>query len=164
MAVEWKKVAYEDDVITKALLTAAGDIIYASAASTPARLAVGSDTNVLTLAAGVPSWAAAGSPGAHKTTHENEGADEISVAGLSGKLADGQDPVAHAASHKDAQTDEILLHELGEPTGAVDINGQQLQHAVVHTVANAGARPTAVVGKICWQTDTLAIYACTSAS
>ena len=164
MAVEWKKVAYEDDVITKALLTATGDIIYASAASTPARLAVGSDTNVLTLAAGVPSWAAAGTPAAHKATHENEGADEISVAGLSGKLADAQDPVAHAASHKNGQTDEILLHELGEPTGAVDINGQQLQNMVAHVVANAGARPTAVIGKLCWQTDTLAIYACTSAS
>lgn len=40
------------------LMTAAGDIIYSSAANTPARLAKGSDTEVLTLAAGVPSWAA----------------------------------------------------------------------------------------------------------
>ena len=40
------------------LMTAAGDIIYASAANTPARLAAGSDTEVLTLASGVPSWAA----------------------------------------------------------------------------------------------------------
>ena len=41
------------------LMTAAGDIIYSSAANTPARLAKGSDTEVLTLASGVPSWAAA---------------------------------------------------------------------------------------------------------
>jgi hypothetical protein len=40
------------------LMTAAGDIIYSSAANTPARLAKGSDTEVLTLASGVPSWAA----------------------------------------------------------------------------------------------------------
>ena len=40
------------------LMTASGDIIYASAANTPARLAKGSDTEVLTLASGVPSWAA----------------------------------------------------------------------------------------------------------
>jgi len=39
-------------------LTTAGDILYASAANTPARLAKGSDTEVLTLASGVPSWAA----------------------------------------------------------------------------------------------------------
>ena len=39
-------------------MTGSGDIIYSSAANTPARLAKGSDTEVLTLAAGVPSWAA----------------------------------------------------------------------------------------------------------
>jgi hypothetical protein len=65
MAITWKKVAYEADVITKAILTATGDIIYASAASTPAALAHGTDGDVLTLAAGVPSWAAPGAPAAH---------------------------------------------------------------------------------------------------
>lgn len=34
-------------------------------------------------------------PKAHKTDHENGGADEISVAGLSGLLADGQTPLTH---------------------------------------------------------------------
>jgi len=37
---------------------ATGDIIYASSASQLRRLGIGSNTNVLTLAAGVPSWAA----------------------------------------------------------------------------------------------------------
>lgn len=36
-----------------------GDIIYASAANTLSKLAVGTDGHILTLAAGVPSWAAA---------------------------------------------------------------------------------------------------------
>jgi hypothetical protein len=40
------------------LMTGVGDIVYSSAANTPARLAAGSDTEVLTLASGVPSWAA----------------------------------------------------------------------------------------------------------
>ena len=40
------------------LMTGVGDVIYSSAANTPARLAAGSDTEVLTLASGVPSWAA----------------------------------------------------------------------------------------------------------
>jgi hypothetical protein len=39
------------------LMTGVGDIVYSSAANTPARLAAGSDTQVLTLASGVPSWA-----------------------------------------------------------------------------------------------------------
>ena len=40
------------------VMTGSGDIIYSSAANTPARLAKGSDTEVLTLASGFPSWAA----------------------------------------------------------------------------------------------------------
>lgn len=46
---------------------------------------------MLTLASGVPAWVAATSTvGAHKATHENGGGDEISVASLSGLLADDQ--------------------------------------------------------------------------
>lgn len=41
-------------------LTTAGDILYASGTNTLARLAKGADTEVLTLASGIPSWAAAG--------------------------------------------------------------------------------------------------------
>jgi hypothetical protein len=43
-------------------LTTTGDIIYASAANTPARLGIGSSGQVLTVASGVPSWATASSP------------------------------------------------------------------------------------------------------
>lgn len=38
-------------------LTTAGDIAYASAAGTPARLGIGSSAQVLTVASGLPSWA-----------------------------------------------------------------------------------------------------------
>ena len=48
------------DDIPKSLIDAAGDIIYGSADNTPARLAKGTDGHILTLAAGLPSWAAAG--------------------------------------------------------------------------------------------------------
>jgi hypothetical protein len=44
-------------------LTTAGDIAYASAAGTPARLGIGSSAQVLTVASGVPSWATAASGG-----------------------------------------------------------------------------------------------------
>ena len=81
MAITWRKLAYEDDVITKGLIDAAGDIIYGSADNTPAILSVGDNGQVLTLAAGVPTWAAAGAPDAHKDTHDPEdGGDPLDTA------------------------------------------------------------------------------------
>lgn len=35
-------------------------------------------------------------------------------------------PKAHASSHKNSGSDEILLHELGEPTSAVTMNSQKI--------------------------------------
>jgi hypothetical protein len=49
--------------IQPTLLTTTGDIMYASSASNPARLAVGSNGNVLTVAGGVPTWATPSSGG-----------------------------------------------------------------------------------------------------
>jgi len=43
----------------------------------------------------------------HASRHENGGADEISVAGLSGLLADPQTPTAHASTHITSGSDEI---------------------------------------------------------
>jgi len=48
-------------------------------------------------------------PKAHKASHENGGADELSVAGLSGLLADGQTPLAHKTSHQNGGSDELNL-------------------------------------------------------
>lgn len=48
-----------------------------------------------------------GAPAVHATTHQNGGADEISVAGLSGLLADGQTPLTHHVSHETGGSDAI---------------------------------------------------------
>ena len=45
-------------VINNTLTSTTGDIIYASAANTPARLGIGSASNVLTVSGGIPAWAA----------------------------------------------------------------------------------------------------------
>lgn len=157
MAVTWKKLAYEEDVITKALLTTTGDIIYASAASTPARLGVGANTNVLTLAAGIPSWAAPGAPAAHKATHEDGGADEISVAALSGLLADDQ----HVLDTEVTTVIEATpLNDLAAADGAIAIAGQQLTDAVLD---NQAANPAvAVLGKVYFKTGDTSAYVCTA--
>jgi hypothetical protein len=47
-----------DAKTAKSTLTTTGDIYYASSANTPARLAIGSTSQVLTVSGGVPSWAA----------------------------------------------------------------------------------------------------------
>lgn len=134
MAVTWKKLAYEDDVILKSTLAAKGSIITSSAASTPSELAIGTDGYVLQVSTDTPAW--------------------IDPATL--------DVKAHATTHKNGGTDEILLNEFGEPTGAVAFDGQQAQNILLHTVADAGSRPAAAVAKIIWQTDELAPYVCTS--
>lgn len=99
-------------------------------------------------------------PTAHKASHENGGDDEISVAGLSGELADNQPPKAHATTHKDGGGDEILLNELGEPVAKVPIAGQQLGDLVLENLAADPATP--VLGKIYFRTGDLHPYICTS--
>lgn len=49
--------------INNTLTTTTGDIIYASAANTPARLGIGSTNQVLTVSGGVPTWATPSSGG-----------------------------------------------------------------------------------------------------
>ena len=49
--------------IQPTLLTTTGDIMYASSASNPARLGIGTSAQVLTVASGVPSWATPSSGG-----------------------------------------------------------------------------------------------------
>lgn len=66
MAVTWKKLAYEENVITKAFMATKGDILYASSGGVPAVLGIGSDNHILRVATDVPAWEAIGAPTAHK--------------------------------------------------------------------------------------------------
>jgi hypothetical protein len=50
-------VATANAAVPKSTLTTTGDTFYASAANTPARLAIGSTGQVLTVTGGLPSWA-----------------------------------------------------------------------------------------------------------
>ena len=67
---------------------------------------------------------------AHKTSHQNEGTDEISVAGLSGELADNQPPKGHHASHEwdgsDPLDDDYLNDNVNQ-----QINGLSNKSALV---------------------------------
>lgn len=48
----------------------------------------------------------------HAETHQKEGTDEINVVGLSGLLADLQNPLAHKTTHELAGSDEISVQGL----------------------------------------------------
>jgi hypothetical protein len=48
--------ALSSEVINNTLLTTTGDIIYASSGNTPARLAIGTNGQFLSIDAGIPSW------------------------------------------------------------------------------------------------------------
>ena len=70
-------------------MTTTGDTIYSSSGSTPARLGIGSTGQVLTVAAGVPSWAAAPTASANWTLLNTggtalTGAATVTVSGISG--------------------------------------------------------------------------------
>lgn len=60
----------------------------------------------------------------HSTRHENGGADEINVSGLSGDLSDAQDPKTHASTHFDGGADELDAADL---SGADGTSGQYLK-------------------------------------
>jgi hypothetical protein len=116
---------------------AVGDILYGSGVNTWAKLAAGTNGDVLTLAAGVPSWQAAGAPGAHASSHQNGGGDEISVTGLSGLLADDQhvlDTEVIAAVEAEATLDVLALTATSLSVGANDST-----QGVLHLYTASGA-------------------------
>jgi hypothetical protein len=74
--------------------------------------------------------------GPHAASHQNGGGDEVSVAGLSGLLADAQTPAVHAASHKTGGGDAIKLDELAAPTDVTDLNATAAAHGLLRKLTN----------------------------
>jgi len=112
--MSWRKIAYLDEVATLSN-NAPQDVI------------------VQTPSAGVGAAATRDDHkhnlGAHKTSHQDGGSDEISVAGLSGTLADPQTPAAHALSGHTQAIAELL------------INKQALRNPVIDPQASAPSSP-----------------------
>ncbi|MCK5018641.1 MAG: hypothetical protein KAS32_16390, partial [Candidatus Peribacteraceae bacterium] len=77
----------------------------------------------------------------HKSRHENGGADEISVADLSGLLADGQTPLGHNTSHANGGGDEIDLTGM---SGLLGTAQTPVSHASSHQ--NGGGDQISVAG------------------
>lgn len=111
-------------------------------------------TGVLSTAVANTDYAAA----SHVTRHQDGGADELSVAGLSGLLADGQTPLAHATAHKAGGSDAIKLDELAAPTDVTTLNASASAHGLMQKYPGgtttflradgAFAAPTATAGDL----------------
>lgn len=87
--MDFNWVAQDDsNAIQNALLTTTGDTIFASSASTPARRAIGTTGQVLTVSGGVPVWATPASASltwSLKSSTALTGASTITVSSLSSK-------------------------------------------------------------------------------
>jgi len=86
-------------------------------------------------------YEAKGTPDVHKTSHENGGGDEISVAGLSGLLGDSQTPLAHKTSHENGGGDEISVDGLSGLLATLQI---PVAHSIIHE--NGGGDEISVAG------------------
>jgi hypothetical protein len=70
----------------------------------------------------------------HKASHQKSGSDEISVANLSGLLADGQTPLGHKTSHQKSGSDEISVTNL---SGKLADAQTPLSHNTTHDSAGS---------------------------
>jgi len=193
MAVIWKKLAYEDDVVTKALYDAF-TVIYADSDNTPAALTVGASTfvgrkstggivalsktdalTILNVADGATANAKATGAELDTATDDVKFATAKAlkdshnvpsvVPGTTGNIltSDGTDWTSAAPGAP-------ASHALSAHTAAVanlNLAGYQINDQVIQTVANVAAvngYATPVVGKILWSTAELSAYICTSAA
>ena len=106
-----------------------------------------------------------GSPATYPpTSHDLDTHNSVTVAELSAIVSDAtlddssatRTPSSHAPAHKDSGGDELLLHELGQPTGSVDFNKQQLVNPVFEQQTTPPATPTQ--GQVYYDTDDDHIY------
>lgn len=151
MAVTWKKLAYEDDVVTKALFDAQS-ILAATVDDTPAALVVAEQEVVGRLTGGDVDGIAIGI------------ADD-NIVQIDGTANDTEHAVFNATGLEGLTDAELLAALSGDAGAAFDWNDQQLQNPIIHQIADAAALSglSPVVGKVAMQIDTLAAYICTVA-
>lgn len=192
MALTWKKLAYEEDVVTKASY-AAYSILAADTDDVPAAVELAASQMIGRKASGgivaltktdiltILNVADGATANAKAVASEVEtGTDDTKFLTVASIHDAAQHKIPHVApgtsgnvltsngtDWTSAAPGEVGSHALSAHSAAAanaDLAGHQLTNQVVHTVANSTARDalTAVLGKIAFQSDTLAAYLCTS--
>lgn len=134
----------------------AQSIMAATVAETPVNLVVAEQEVVGRLTGGDVDGIALGI--ADNNVVRIDGADiaNAEIARFTANGLESRTPAEVAAS--------MALDDVGVPDAAVGFDGQQATDLVVHSVANAAARPTPVIAKVCHQQDDDHLYICTVAA
>lgn len=140
--MSWKKVAYLDEVAT--LSDVAPVDVTKSAASEGTGTAASRDDHKHDVTTGTP-----GTIGESDTPEEGTATSLARSDHVHGSPA-SYTPATHEASHKSGGSDEILLHEFGDPTGGIEINQQSLLNPVIDPLASAPGTP--VDGQVYYDT------------
>lgn len=114
----------------------AGSLIIDAAGNHYLKQDAGSSTNVFGFA-GV-----SGATALHAGQHENGGSDEMDLTGLSGLLADPQDPVAHAIEHVTGGSD-IIANASGASAGLLAASDKTKLDGVATGATNTPLSDTA---------------------
>lgn len=124
-------VAQDDsNAIQNALLTTTGDTIYASSASTPARLGIGSTGQVLTVSGGVPTWATPSAGGAGLTLVKSQTiGSAVSSVTVTGAFSSTYDNYYITVTGGAASANLNLRLTLGSTTSGYYANGYYMTYA-----------------------------------
>lgn len=117
-------------------MTTAGDIEYLDANGAPARLAIGSNTNVLKVAAGLPSWAAAATGDVVGPSSATDGVPVL-FDGTTGKLIKNSVPTGTGVPVL-ATSPTLVTPVLGVATGT-RLTLSPLSGTIGITISNAAA-------------------------
>lgn len=150
MAVTWKKLAFELDVVTKALFDA-HTILAATTDNTPAALTVLEQEVVGRLTGGNIDGIALGIADNNVVQIDHASAADNDYAKFTANGLEGRSYT------------EVMADLSGQAGAAFDWVGQQSHNVVIHNVADNAAKLalTPILGKMVFQADELAFYGCT---
>jgi hypothetical protein len=141
-----------DAKIAKSLTTTTGDIIYASAANTPARLGIGSTDQVLKVTAGVPAWATPAATGVTWTFKANTTMPNPTAVAYSGSIYVLVGPTGRLFT----STDLITWTSRTSGFGSSNINDVEYYNGLFVAVGNSGILTTSTDG-ITWTARTAGV-------